>query len=220
LSEYDKTEIDFLNAVSEIVVMNSSDEMNLEKHGIDKPTKSVCYGAISDDIFFPSKSLDNDKFVYVSGDVKLRKNPSKILEVMEKNPEIKFVVFGNNWRLYLLQESPHLPNVKWAAGSLKDSGFYMQKAHCYLSLSDLEGGPYGTIEALSSGTPVVCTPTGWNPEIINNENGVIVGFDANVSMIRQAIERAFEIKKTIYDRNVLNPIFNFPRQSRVLFKEN
>lgn len=219
LSNYTVSEIDLLNSVSEIIVMNASEKEKLVRHGINTPQISVSYGAVATDIFFPSKEISKYSYVFISGDLKARKNPSKVSRLIELNPDIQFVVFGEKWQKYLLNNIGNACNVKWAGKNLGDSGVFMRQAHCYLSLSELEGGPYGTIEALASGTPVVCTPTGWNCEIVNSSNGVIVDFDASFQSIRESIDTAFKLKSEVYNRNLLKPSFNFSNQASILFKE-
>jgi glycosyltransferase involved in cell wall biosynthesis len=183
------------------------------------PSISISFGAVNRDYFFPSNVEPTELYVFISGDVKARKQPGRILEVVRACPDIQFVLFGRKWHRYILQLQEEFKNVKIAGSTLSDSGFFMRNASCYLSLSTVEGGPYGTIEALSSGTPVVCTGTGWNSEIISQLNGVIVRDDASIAEIRAAIEQAFELKGSATKPSLYHPDFTWENQARVLFKE-
>jgi glycosyltransferase involved in cell wall biosynthesis len=211
-------QISLLNECAEIVVMNSAQKDVLESLGIRNPIISICFGAINSDYFFPSDVEPTQTYVFISGDVKQRKQPGKILETIRSCPEIDFLLFGQEWRHYISQSREQFKNVRIAGTSIRDSGYFMRNASCYLTLSTIEGGPYGTIEALASGTPVVCTPTGWNPEVVNTGNGVIVGYDASVTEIRVAISRAFELKRSSVKPSLEHKGFTWEKQAQVLFK--
>jgi glycosyltransferase involved in cell wall biosynthesis len=211
-------QISLLNECAEIVVMNSAQKDILESLGVRNPIISICFGAINSDYFFPSDVEPPQTYVFISGDVKERKQPGKILETIRSCQEIDFLLFGHHWRDYIFQSGERLENVRIAGTSMRDNGYFMRNASCYLTLSRIEGGPYGTIEALASGTPVVCTPTGWNLEVVNKSNGVIVGYDASVTEIRAAISQAFEIKKSSIKPSLEHKGFTWENQAQVLFK--
>jgi glycosyltransferase involved in cell wall biosynthesis len=213
-----RKQVALLNECAEIIVMNSTQKGILESLGIRRPTISVCFGAINDDYFFPSDVEPTQTYVFVSGDVKQRKQPDKILDTIRYCREINFLLFGHEWRRYISKSGEKFKNV-WIAGtSIGDSGYFMRNASCYLTLSKIEGGPYGTIEALSSGTPVVCTPAGWNLEVVNEGNGVIVGYDATVTEIQSAIMRAFELKTGAVKPGLEHKGFTWENQAQILFK--
>lgn len=211
-------QLSLLNDCAEIVVMNPAQKVILESLGIRNPIISVCFGAINSDYFFPSDVEPTQTYVFISGDVKERKQPGKILETIRSCPEIDFLLFGHDWRNYISKSGERLENVRIAGTSIRDSGYFMRNASCYLTLSRIEGGPYGTIEALASGTPVVCTPAGWNLEVVNESNGVIVGYEASVTEIRAAITRAFEIKRSAVKPSLEHNGFTWEKQAQVLFK--
>jgi glycosyltransferase involved in cell wall biosynthesis len=49
-----------------------------------------------------------------------------------------------------------------------------------LMCSNFEGGPANLPEALATGTPVLCSPVGFAPELVaDGENGLLLSFDAN-----------------------------------------
>lgn len=212
-------QLSVLNDCAEIVVMNSAQKVNLRSLGVTNPEISVCFGAVNSNYFFPSQTYPEIEYVYISGDAKGRKQPDKILSVIRNSPEINFVIFGPDWHAFILEKGELLGNVRVAGTTISDSGYFMRNASCYLSLATIEGGPYGTIEALASGTPVVCTPTGWNPEIINKNNGIIVNFDETIDGIRDAIKQVFLIKKQSLKPMLQNSSFNWKYQANVLFKE-
>lgn len=63
-------------------------------------------------------------------------------------------------------------------------GFY-RSCDAWLFSSDSEGFGLPILEAMASGTPVIATPAGAAPDLVNDQNGAIVGHDAN--QVAQAI---------------------------------
>lgn len=213
------SQISLLNDAAEVIVMNTAQKQTLKSLGVTNPPISICHGAINSDYFFPSNNSPGEIYVFVSGDVKERKQPARILEVIRACPDIEFILFGKKWQEYITWSGEKYKNIKIAGTSIYDSGYYMRSASCYLSLSTNEGGPYGTIEALASGTPVVCTATGWNPEVIDETNGVIVRCDESTADIRAAIEQAFKLKKSAIKPALKHTSFNWKNQAQILFGE-
>lgn len=56
-----------------------------------------------------------------------------------------------------------------------------------------EGNPYSSLEALAAGIPVIGTPTGIFPNLINSGGGKLLPFDEN-EYIKQAVEYINELK--------------------------
>ena len=93
----------------------------------------------------------------------------------------------------------------------------MQEASAYLSLSKLEGGPYTTIEALASGTPCVVTSTGWNPEIINKSNGILLPLEPTTAQIIAAIDQAILMKEKVRHLDLLEGKFSWEQLGRSIY---
>ena len=79
----------------------------------------------------------------------------------------------------------------------------MRSANLYLSLSEVEGGPFPTLEALASGTPVVVTNVGWNSEYVKNGIGLILERDATLDDITSAIKNYFALKETVMYKDLI-----------------
>ena len=93
----------------------------------------------------------------------------------------------------------------------------MRNASVYLSLSKLEGGPYSTVEAMASGTPVVVTSTGWNPEIVNNSNGILLPLEVNVSQVVSAIETTIRLKEKVRGFDLIEGKFSWEQLGRSIY---
>ncbi|WP_258541257.1 glycosyltransferase [Parvicella tangerina] len=61
----------------------------------------------------------------------------------------------------------------------------------FLNLSTVEGIPVALMEAACFGVPLVATNTVGNPEIVNNENGIVVPVDFNRENLAKMINELF-----------------------------
>ncbi|MDD5356075.1 MAG: glycosyltransferase, partial [Candidatus Omnitrophica bacterium] len=76
----------------------------------------------------------------------------------------------------------------WANGSSEVSKL-INESKALIMLSDSEGGPRVVLEALACEVPVIATPVGIAPDIINHNNGRIINWSAD-----EAIEAFEEVK--------------------------
>jgi glycosyltransferase involved in cell wall biosynthesis len=74
---------------------------------------------------------------------------------------------------------------------------FLSKNHIdlFINLSETEGIPVSIMEAQSAGIPVLATAVGGIPEIVNNENGILVDKDEKDEMITQKIIDYFNLPK-------------------------
>ena len=79
-------------------------------------------------------------------------------------------------RVTLLGDVPHALLMEYIAAS-----------DCFVLNTGYEGLSHLLLETLAVGTPVVTTNVGGNPELINEERGVLVRYDAEEELIRTII---------------------------------
>ncbi len=209
--------LDQLKRLKQILVMNRSDLKLLVNLGVSEDSISVVYGAIDRKTFYPSKNYLPRREVLITGDAKGRKNSRKIIEVINQNPTITFVVCGRNWKEYLASHNLENDNYEVFDFSLELTAQLMRRSNTYLTLSYQEGGPYPVLEALASGTPVVSTPVGWAPEIINLSNGVLVNHDSSIQEITEALEKCLKLKQTTCTLDLLNGKYTWEELADKLF---
>lgn len=206
-----------LSKVSQVLVLNSRDREKLIQSGIQSNRIVVIYGAIDRALFKPSPCLPVREFVFLSGDAKGRKNPSKVIDLIAKSPDLEFVICGRGWENYLLDKG--LKNLELHQFNLDLNAQLIRDASAYLTLSLEEGGPYPVLEALASGTPVVSTPVGWVPEILTASNGVVIPFEADVEQIRAALTKAIKLKSRTHHIDLLQGRFTWEEQASLLFRQ-
>jgi glycosyltransferase involved in cell wall biosynthesis len=184
--------------------MNESDAKFLANLGVDRKRIQVTYGAIDRKVFFPLERYSPNRNVLVTGDAKGRKNPEKIIETINANPDMFFDICGRYWEEQLLQKRVLSANYKIHEFDIEKTAKLMRDSSVFLTLSLMEGGPFPILEALSSGTPVVSTPVGWVPEIVNDRRGVVVSQNSSIAEVSAALEKCFKLKADSWHVDLLD----------------
>ena len=204
-----------LGKIMEVLVLNRKDKQVLSNLNIDSNKIKIIYGAIDRNIFYPSNALPIHKYVLITGDAKGRKNPGKIVQLIARTPEIDFIICGKGWNNFFDIEK--FGNLKIFEFELNLNAKLMREASSYLTLSLEEGGPYPVLEALASGTPVVSTPVGWVPEIVDSANGIILSNEADFKEIERALRITMNMKARIFTMDLLEGRYTWKEQAKLLF---
>ena len=205
--------------VSKVTTFNNSDSQNLRALLRPEIDLRVSYGAVDRSIFYPlSKgALLNSSYVLIVGIMSPRKNPAVLKRVIEHNHNYDFVIHGENWESLWGSTNQIPSNLRMINFDFDLNPQLMRNAACLLTISDLEGGPYPTLEALASGTPVVASSTGWNPELVNELNGFLITNLNSDRDISAAIKGAFELKRVKGHLDLLPLDYNWERVARALY---
>lgn len=213
-----------LSSCRRIFVYNSIDKNSLVKDGVPEDKLTVVYGGIDRNLFYPQPKTNYQRFnsinnyVLIAGHCKLRKNPFLILEVIQKMPNQNFVIHGLGWEDFFSKNLFEIPkNLLIKKFQFSNQPKLVREALVYLSLSTTEGGPFPTLEALASGTPVVATSTGWNLEVILENNGVVLQNKPTVDEVIQGIILASDLKPLIFQRDLLNGNFTWEQFGKKIF---
>jgi glycosyltransferase involved in cell wall biosynthesis len=210
--------INNLGKLKQVLVMNRFDARLLANLGIDKNKIRITYGAIDRNLFFPSDRYLPNRRVLITGDAKGRKNPEKIVEVINENPDIYFDICGRYWEDQLLRTIVLGNNYTIHEFSIEKTAQLMRSCSAFLTLSRMEGGPFPILEALCSGTPVVSTPVGWVPEIVNARNGVLVSQDCSIAEVSVALKKCFKLKEELWWKDLLKGKFTWEQLAQVLYE--
>jgi glycosyltransferase involved in cell wall biosynthesis len=220
-SENDFTRIEqsrILSKCNKIFTYNSFDKIQLIELGISEKKIEVVYGGINRGIYFPQITKKTEDYVLITGDCKERKCPSLVFEVISEMQNVNFIIHGRGWDSYCKRFNiSKFANLKIIDFNFKKNPELMRNASVYLSLSKLEGGPYTTVEAMASGTPVVVTSTGWNPEIVNNSNGILLPLEVNVSQVVSAIETTIRLKEKVRGFDLIEGKFSWEQLGRSIY---
>ncbi|MES2799089.1 MAG: glycosyltransferase [Bacteroidota bacterium] len=120
-----------------------------------------------------------------------------IAKALEKvaNVSIKWVHFGDGSERKALESLIHtLPsNIQVELMGRKENqdiySYYSEhRPDLFINVSSSEGVPVSIMEAMSFGIPVIATNVGGNSEIVNNENGFLLGSTPSIDEISNVIE--------------------------------
>jgi len=214
-SEFDDNrKIRSLNSSAKIILQNLTIKKFLIMAGVNPELIKVFPGAVDRTKYLPDFSKKN--FVLVSGDFKPRKNPKTILQVIENNTDINFIIHGKNLA-YFRDYEKNNKNLKLINWNGVNQPKLMKSAGVFMNLSLNEGGPISILEALSVGTPVIATDTGFAKELIKNEFGSVVPINFDSCAIRNDLDKWLNYSKSHVPIDFLNGEFSFIDYGLVLF---
>ena len=211
-----------LSQVEKILTNNAFDMNRLIHLEVNRNKVQVIYGAVDRNTYFPTKKFLKKSaalpYTIIVGNCKERKNPRLVYEVIKRMNKMQFIIHGNGWKDYFYKNDlTTFENLKILDFDKNRNPELMRNAHVYLSLANLEGGPYTTLEALASGTPVVATDTGFNSDFLNSSNGVLLPIDVDVFQVEQAINQAFALKEKIGHLDLLFGNFTWSQLAYKLY---
>lgn len=210
--------IEILKSIRQVLVLNKSDYSMLRNLGVEENRLRIIYGAVDRKLFYPVENSNYRDFVLITGDCKARKNPRKILEVVTYNPDLNFIICGRYWNKFISGLERQLQNLTVFDFSMEQNALLMREASAYMTLSLQEGGPFPVLEALASGTPVLSTPVGWVPEIVNYQNGRIVAHSSSVKEISDQLRECLAMKEHTWADDLLNGKYTWQELSAEFFE--
>jgi glycosyltransferase involved in cell wall biosynthesis len=129
----------------------------------------------------------------------------------ESKENIELIVVGNGPQTNLMKShnTPVNLSVKWA-GYLDKSAIaaFLQKTDLFLHASDIETFSIVTAEALSTGTPVLASNTGALPELINEQNGILVdnNNESWLNGLREIVKKQYDYEAiSLQNKNKYSP---------------
>lgn len=201
---FSEAEIEKLLKVSKILVQNQNMKSELLKLGLLANKIQIVYGAVSADLYFPLNDYSEVKNtqVLIVGDCKPRKNPGLMEEAIRMNPQLNFVIHGKNWEKYstFYQDPP--ANLRMMKFNPSNHPQLLRESSALLSLASNEGGPFPILEAMASGTPVAATSTGFAPDLISEENGILLPLEPSQDEISAALQSCLALKKETWNSDM------------------
>lgn len=124
--------------------------------------------------------------------------------------EIKYIHIGDGPLFDEIKEYAHKqldskPNVTYSfLGRIDNSKIYeiydKYDVDFFINMSDSEGLPVSIMEANAYGIPIICRDVGGNPEIVSEENGIIVHYENNMETIIEEIRNTVICRLTDVER--------------------
>jgi glycosyltransferase involved in cell wall biosynthesis len=186
------------NQATKVVCMNSMFRDLLVREGLKEERSTFVIAGADKDVFKPHQRSNGT--VGFSTAYYERKNPQRILNIIKKMPNRKFILLGRNWDQYLkFQELISLPNLEYISSlPYHEYPQYYSRMDVFVSPAILEGGPVPLIESMMCNVVPVASITGFAPDIIKHgENGLLFPPESNEDEICLLIEKAFELKADV-----------------------
>jgi glycosyltransferase involved in cell wall biosynthesis len=193
--------VNVLNKAQRLIFQNQFVRDYLVSLGVKPEICLISHGAVSEKIFFPSQNRPSTNYILISGEYKPRKNPELVRNVILANQNLPFILHGDGWDSFFAGALPR--NLVLHPFDKLRQPKLVREASLLLSLSLNEGGPFPVLEALASGTPVVCTNTGFARELVSEDSGVVLSDSPSIHQISQAIRVGIALKQKNWSRNLL-----------------
>ncbi len=138
------------------------------------------------------------KYKYVVGSIgELTKNKAHCLglKAFKENPEIAWVIIGEGEERFKLEQIIKEKNISnvFLAGFVPNASYLLPAFDIFLLPSIKEGLPYVILEAGLASLPIIATNVGGIPEIISEENGILIPKE-NPDAIAGAIQKIISDK--------------------------
>ncbi len=146
--------------------------------------------------FYPLNKMANERFRFLHvSNLYPVKNPNKMVQAialyLKKRKDAEFVFIGNKDNaLYKAAQELNIPdeNIRFMGEiPYKEVALEMKQADAFFLFSKSETFSCVTAEALCCGLPVIASNVGALPELINDENGILVEADNT-----EALAKAFD----------------------------
>jgi glycosyltransferase involved in cell wall biosynthesis len=153
-------------------------------------------------------------FLFLGGADPKRKGLDVIVRaiplVLKENPNVRFIFTGNkiinaSIEELIKQENRYISNLIYLGWVDENDKYSVYRSvNAFLLPSFNEGLPYTIIEAIAAKLPVIATPVGGIPEVIQNGvNGFLIDFDDHVALSERILEICInkELSNTIAQNN-------------------
>jgi len=175
---YEKIICRLINNNSDIVIVGSQNLYeNAKKLGIDSKKIVIIPNAVDLTFFRQNRTYSNEprKVIFV-GRLFSLKGPQLLIEaarlVIKKIPDTEFFIVGDGplrEKLVNMVKRYNLSKNVVFCGELTDVRKKMKDSDLYVRPSLLEGFPYGVLEAMASGLPVIATKIGGTADLLTHE---------------------------------------------------
>lgn len=182
-----------LNQSKKVICMCSQFKEKLITCGVKPEKVTYILGAADPEMFQPH-NRSGDGVVGFCTAYYPRKDPDRILEIVNLLPHRKFLLLGRKWELYeRFSELISLPNFSYVEDPYSAYQKHYASMEVFVSPAKLEGGPIPLIEAMMCNVFPVASKTGFAPDLIQHgKNGFLFEVDSSAQKICELIEQAFQ----------------------------
>ena len=193
-------------AISRVIKESVCNYYELSDSFVDVVYNGVPINQFSNTSSYAEREYD---FIYIGRFINL-KNPLSIISafnnIQKDYPNSKMVMIGAG---PLLEECKAIAccNILFT-GFINDVSTYLANSKALVLYSSYEGNPMVINEAIASKCFVIATSVGGIPDVVNNNNGLLIEFDNNQGKLEEAM------------RNFLNNIQHYDELTSNNFEDN
>jgi glycosyltransferase involved in cell wall biosynthesis len=184
-----------------VITVSKALQSEVEKISV-KANVATIYNGVNFSKFTPSaEKFDETSLIFIGNIIKTK----GIYELI--NAAKIMIESGSHFHLHIVGNGPEIDNIKALVttnnlqqkvtvhGTVNHHQVVdlLQKCHALILPSYQEGVPNVIMEALACGVPVVATTVGGIPEVVNDNNGVLINHH-NEADIVEGIEKCLSIK--------------------------
>jgi len=170
----------------------------VEHYGLQRKRSSIVYNGVGEEFFVDNPAPSEGLVIGTVGRLQPQKNLGMFLEaarlVLEGDPEARFVIAGGgSLRGELENRSSELGLAHAISfrGNVDDIASMLASLGQFWLCSDWEGAPNVVLEAMAAGLPVVATPAGGTPELLDEgRTGWLVDFGDASALAGRALQLA------------------------------
>jgi glycosyltransferase involved in cell wall biosynthesis len=189
-----------LNQATHTISMCSAHRNELISKGLRPERVTTIIGGADKDVF-TAHDRSPDGLIGFCANYYPRKNPDRIIEIVERMPHRNFVLLAGSkkWQDYpRFQHLKNLPNLEYVETTYDRYPEYYGKMTVFASVSLVEGGPIPLLEAMMSNVAPVASRTGFGEDVIRHgENGYLFDPYAPTDEVCELIEKGFSLKTDV-----------------------
>ena len=179
-----------LSRTNQVLSMASMHAEQLVGWGLPPERVSTVLAAADPDLFQPG-SRAGSAVGLVSAYYE-RKQPARVLELVQTLPDERFLLVGRGWRAAPFWDKlAALPNLDYVEPGYAEYPALYREMAVFVSLSSLEGGPIPLLEAMMTDVVPVATMTGFAPDVIQHgRNGFLCPVHAPICEVAALVAEA------------------------------
>jgi glycosyltransferase involved in cell wall biosynthesis len=210
-----RLQIQLLNATKRIVALNQLEVEYLRGIGVRQPEILCQPTGIDFNHFVPGVDRPPVHKVLLVANLKQRKNPELLLEILAEAVEFEFTLVGRGWEAWdKFARLLEFNNFTYTEFEVDKYLEIIQAHHIYLSLSTQEGGPLPLLETMACNLIPVVSDVGYSRDIINHgENGFLFPSGSTARKVRDlliaASSNSNESRSSISDFTYTNYLEKF-----------
>ncbi len=164
-----------------IVPVSKYDEKNLFAEGIKNNVKTI-YNGIDKNLISPEKNfpvkINEEKKVLCIARISPQKDFKMFVEVakafQDQNTAFIWIGSAQNKTLEQIKDEYKVPKNLYLLGDIPNASNYINLCDIFALFTNFEGLPMSIIEAMSQAKPIVASNTGGIPELVSEENGILI----------------------------------------------